>query len=152
MLGDVTMDKNKSLKVAYAMTYVFLFILIVLAIALPLLVTWYVEYKGRSASLPTTILVTCYPCVPFVGASLVFLKKLIKNARNDKTFSKGSIRCLKNISYCFIIIAVITLVAGRYYMPFYIVGATFAFLSLVIFALKAIFIDIEEKIADYKQK
>ena len=35
----------------------FLSILIILAIALPFLVMWYVEYKGRSESLFTTILV-----------------------------------------------------------------------------------------------
>jgi len=138
------MDKNKSLKTALIITYIFFFILIALAIALPVLVTWYVEFKGRSASLPTTILVTCYPCVPFTGASLIFLKNLIKNAQKNETFSQGSIRCLKNISACFFIIAVITLVAGRYYMPFYIVGATFAFLSLVIFSLKAIFMNVAE--------
>ncbi len=148
MLGVDQMDKNKSLKIALIITNLFFLILIALAIALPMLVTWYVEYKGKSASLPTTILVTCYPCVPFTGASLIFLKRLINNSRKNETFSPSSIRCLKNISACFFIIAVITLVAGRYYMPFYIVGATFAFLSLVIFSLKAIFMNVASEIED----
>ena len=95
------MYNNKSLRIAHIITDLFFVILIILAIALPFLVTWYVEYKGRSESLFTTILVTCYPCVPFVGASLLFLRRLIKNARNDQTFSQSSIRCLKDISACF---------------------------------------------------
>lgn len=139
------MYNNKSLRIAHIITDLFFVILIVLAIALPFLVTWYVEYKGRSESLFTTILVTCYPCVPFVGASLLFLRTLIKNARNDKTFSQSSIKCLKNISACFFIIAIITLVAGRFYLPFYIVGITFAFLSVLLYAIKAIFITVTEK-------
>ena len=138
------MDKHKSLRIAHIITDLFFVLLIILSICLPLLVTWYVEFKGRSASLFTTILVTCYPCVPFAGASLLFLRRLIKNARKDEIFSPSSIRCLKNISACFIIISVITLVAGRFYLPFYIVGVTFAFLSLLIFAIKAIFMDMEK--------
>ncbi len=139
------MYNNKSLRIAHIITDLFFVILIILAIALPFLVTWYVEYKGRSESLFTTILVTCYPCVPFVGASLLFLRRLIKNARNDQTFSQSSIRCLKDISACFFIIALITLVAGRFYLPFYIVGITFAFLSVLLYAIKAIFMTVSEK-------
>lgn len=138
------MNRYKSLKLAHIITNLFFILLIILAIALPFLVTWYVEYKGRSQSLFATILVTCYPCVPFVGASLLFLRKLIKNAQKNETFSASSVRCLKNISLCFAIISLITLVAGRFYLPFYIVGITFAFLSLMIFTIKAIFMDMEQ--------
>lgn len=139
------MYNNKSLRIAHIITDLFFALLIILAVALPFLVTWYVEYKGRSESLFTTILVTCYPCVPFLGASLLYLRRLIKNARNDNTFSQSSVRCLKNISACFFIIALITLVAGRFYLPFYIVGITFAFLSVLLFAMKAIFASVIEK-------
>jgi len=138
------MYNNRTLRIAHIITDLFFALLIILAIALPFLVTWYVEYKGRSESLFTTILVTCYPCVPFVGASLLFLRRLIKNARNGNTFTANSIRCLKNISACFMIIAIITLVAGRFYLPFYIVGITFAFLSLLLYAIKAIFMTVEQ--------
>lgn len=139
------MDKVKTLRIAHIITDVFFVLLIILSISLPFLVTWYVEFKGRSASLFTTILVTCYPCVPFAGASLLFLRKLIKNARKNEIFSANSIRCLKNISACFIIISLITLVAGRFYLPFCIVGITFAFLSLLIFSIKAIFMNVEQE-------
>ena len=86
---------NKSLKAAIILTYIFMAILVVLVIALPMLVTWYVEIRGKSASLPTTMMVTCYPCAPFTGISLFCLKKLLKNAINDELFSLSSIRCLR---------------------------------------------------------
>lgn len=140
------MDKSKTLKIALALTYIFLFLLIVVAIALPMLVTWYVEIKGRHASLPTTILVTCYPCAPFTAAILIYVKNLIKNALQDNILDESSVGYLKRISLCSLVISLITLFAGRYYLPFYIVGATFAFLALLVFAFRGIFITAKEKL------
>ncbi|MBQ1988948.1 MAG: DUF2975 domain-containing protein [Clostridia bacterium] len=135
---------NKSLKAAIILTYIFMAILVVLVIALPMLVTWYVEIRGKSASLPTTMMVTCYPCAPFTGISLFCLKKPLKNAINDELFSLSSIRCLKYIAVSCAVITVITLIAGRYYLPFYIVGATFAFLGLLAFSFMAVLQNHEE--------
>lgn len=135
---------NKSLKAAIILTYIFMAILVVLVIALPMLVTWYVEIRGKSASLPTTMMVTCYPCAPFTGISLFCLRKLLKNAINDELFSLSSIRCLKYIAVSCAVITVITLIAGRYYLPFYIVGATFAFLGLLAFSFMAVLQNHEE--------
>ena len=132
------MNNNKSLKSAIILTDVFICILFILVVSLPMLVTWYVEIKGRSPSLPTTILVTCYPCAPFTGLSLLCLRKLLKNALLDEIFSVSSIRCLKYMSIACALIALITLIAGRYYLPFYIVGATFAFISLIAFGFMGV--------------
>lgn len=134
------MDKNKLLKISVIAIDIFFIILLVLAASLPMLVTWYVEVRGRDASLPTTILVTCYPCAPFTGASLLYLRKIIRNTQKGEIFTQDNIKSLRNISICCCVISLITLFAGRFYLPFYIVGATFAFLSLVIFALRSIFI------------
>lgn len=140
------MDKSKTLKIALTLTYIFLFLLIVVAISLPMLVTWYVEFKGRSASLPTTILVTCYPCAPFTAAILIYVSRLIKNALAGEVFSESNAGYLKRISLCGLVISLITLFAGRYYLPFYIVGATFAFFALIVFAFRSIFIEAKSKL------
>ncbi len=132
------MEKNKSLKLAIILTDIFLFILVVMVIALPSLVTWYVEIKGKSPSLPTTILVTCYPCAPFTGISLYCLRRILKNTLKSELFSENSDVCFRRISLSCAIIALITLFAGRYYLPFYIVGGTFAFLSLLSYCFRAI--------------
>ena len=134
------MDKNKLLKISVIATDIFFVILIVIAFLLPMLVTWYVEIRGREASLPTTILVTCYPCAPFTGAALLYLRKVVKNTQKGEIFTDGNIKILRNISICCCVISLITLFAGRYYLPFYIVGATFAFLSLLVFVFRSIFI------------
>ena len=134
------MDKNKLLKTIIILIDIFFLILIVLAVSLPMLVTWYVEVRGREPSLPTTIFVTCYPCAPFTGAALLYLRKVVKNTKKNEIFTEDNIKSLRNISICCCIISLITLVAGRFYLPFYIVGATFAFLSLIVFALRSVFI------------
>lgn len=140
------MDKIKSIKLSIALTHVFFWILIIFVIALPWGVSWYVDTMGRSQSLATTIMVTCYPCVPFAASTLICLRRLLKNVLADNLFHHSSIRYLGFISAFCLTIAVITIIAGRFYLPFYIVATTFAFLSLLTFALKNAFaIEAERK-------
>ncbi len=130
---------NKYIKVSIILTNIFLLILFFFTITLPFLVTWYADIMGRSSTLATTVMVTCYPCVPFAATILITLKKLLKTALNGNIFSNESVVYLKNIAICCIVIAVITLIGGNFYLPFLIVGATFSFLSLLLYALRGIF-------------
>ena len=131
------MDKIKSIKISIAVTNIFLIILVVFSVALPWMVSWYVEKMHRSATLATTVLVTCYPCAPFAGACLVFLRKLLKNVLKSGLLLEENFKLMKKIIFCCIIIAAITLVAGKFYMPFFIVSATFTFVALLLFGLRA---------------
>lgn len=138
--------EKKYIKLSLIITNIFIAILLVFTVTLPFLVTWYAETMNRSETLATTVMVTCYPCVPFAASLLLLLKKLLKNALEDKLISESSIEYLKNIAICCIIVAVITLIGGNFYLPFLIVGATFAFLSLLLFALRSVFAaEIEKK-------
>ena len=132
------MNTTKLIKVALFITYIFMGILLVLTVALPWLVTWYVEVMGRAESLPATVMVTCYPCIPFSFGILIFFKRILKNSLKDKFFSENTILQLKRISFCSFIIALITVIAGKFYMPFYIVGVTFVFLSYIVYVFISI--------------
>ncbi len=132
------MKKLNPVKLAITVTTVFLIVLIAFAVMLPWLVTWYVQLAGRHESLATTMMVTCYPCAPFTAIVLLTLRKLLKNI-DIKNFNKTeNSKLLKYMSISCLIIAAITLIAGRYYLPFYIVAATFMFLSLIIYAFKSV--------------
>lgn len=131
------MDKIKSIKIAIAVTNIFLCILVVFSVALPWMVSWYVETMNRSVSLAATVLVTCYPCAPFAGACLIFLRKLLKGVLKNGLMREENFSLLKKITVCCIIIAVITLIAGKFYLPFLIVSATFTFVALLLFGLRA---------------
>ncbi len=130
---------NKAIKISLWVTNIFFAILVIFSACLPWMVSWYVEVMHRSQTLATTILVTCYPCAPIAAALLLFLRKLIKNTQKEALISEKNITQLKKMSFCCIFIAIITLIAGKFYLPFLIVGATFAFLSLLLFTLKGLF-------------
>ncbi len=131
------MDKIKSIKISIIVTNIFIALLCVFVVGLPWMVTWYVEEMGRSTTLAATVLITCYPCAPFVGAILVFLRKLLKRVLTKGLLNEENFALIKKIVICCIIVAAITLVAGIFYMPFYLVGATFVFIALLLFALRA---------------
>ena len=133
------MDKIKSIKLSIFFTHIFFWLLVAFTIALPKAVIWYVETMGREKSLPTTIMVTCYPCVPFAAASLICLRRLLRNVLLDNLFHESSIRYLGFISAFCLIIALITIIGGKFYLPFFIVSATFTFLALLVFALRNAF-------------
>ncbi len=132
------MKKFNPIKLAIIVTTIFLAVLIGFTILLPWLVTWYVQIAQRHEGLVTTVMVTCYPCAPFTAVVLLTLRKLLKNI-DVKNFNKAeNSKLLKYMSISCLIIAAITLIAGRYYLPFYIVAATFMFLALIIYAFKSI--------------
>jgi len=140
------MDKIKSIKIAIWVTVVFMFLLGVFIIGLPWMITWYVEKMGRSQSLAATVLITCYPCAPFAAGSLIFLRKLLKNVLEIGLLKEENFKLLKKIMICCIIISAITLVAGKFYMPFLIVSATFIFLALLLFGLRAaLYVTVKEE-------
>lgn len=132
------MKKLDTIKFSIILTTVFLVVLVAFAVMLPWLVTWYVQLAQRHESLATTMMVTCYPCAPFTAVVLLSLRKLLKNIQQKKLDKVQNSKLLKYMSISCLIISVITLIAGRYYLPFYIVAATFMFLSLIIFAFKSI--------------
>lgn len=123
------------------LTDIFLCLLVLVALSLPFLVTWYVEYTGRLESLATTIMVTCYPCAPFTGLALFYLRKVLKNVQKGEYSNPENVKNLKYMSLCCIMVALITLIAGRFYLPFFLVAGTFLFLALLIFVFRNIFIN-----------
>ncbi len=132
------MNKLNSVKFSIILTTVFLVLLIAFSVMLPWLVTWYVQIAGRNETLATTIMVTCYPCAPFTAVILLSLRKLLKNISNNNFDKAKNTKLLKYMSISCLVISVITLISGRYYLPFFIVAATFLFLSVIIFAFKSL--------------
>ena len=132
------MKKINLIKLSIILTTIFLAVLIAFAVMLPWLVTWYEQIAGRHESLATTMLVTCYPCAPFTAIVLLTLRKLLKNIDQKILNKDQNLKLLKYMAISCVIISAITLIAGRYYLPFYIVAATFLFLALIIFAFRSI--------------
>ena len=132
------MDK-KALKLAIWLTNIFGLLLVAFAVALPWAVTWYVETMGRPQTLPTVIMVTCYPCVPFVAGILLYIRRIIKSILKEHLFQIDNVVYFNRISIFCIAIAIITFIGGNFYLPFLIVGTTFSFISFITFVFKTVF-------------
>ncbi len=136
------MKKKHTIKFSIMLTDIFMCLLVLVAISLPFLVTGYVEWKGRLESLATTIMVTCYPCAPFTWLTLFYLRKVLKNILKYDEKNPDNIKYLKYMALCCVIISLITLVAGKFYLPFFLVAGTFLFLALLIYVFRNIFITV----------
>ena len=129
-------NARKSAMLSLVLTYVFMVLLVIGMIALPMLVTWYVEYKGREASLPTTIMLTLYPCAPFAAYALWTLQSVLKNILNRKAFTVKTSSGLGRISWCAFAIMAIMLFSGRFYLPFYVCAMCAGFMGLILRVFK----------------
>ena len=135
------MKKSNTIKFSIMLTEIFMLLLIILAASLPFLTTWYVEHFSRHENLATTIMVTCYPCAPFVWLMLFYLRRVLKKIDKGDYQNPKNKKHLKYMAISCIIVAGITLVAGRFYLPFFLVAGTFLFLALIIFVFRNIFIN-----------
>lgn len=141
------MDKIKSIKISIAVTTAFIVLLAIFTVSLPWLISWYVEIKGRSQTLAATVLITCYPCAPFAAGALFFLRKLLKNVLSIGLLNETNFKLMKKIVVCCLIIAFVTLIAGKFYMPFLLVSATFVFVAILLFGLRAaLYVTMREEI------
>ena len=108
--------------------------LLFLLFALPDLVSWYISLQNRSLNLATVVMLTFYPCLPFAFYSLTSCRNLLKRFLKGDILTKKNVTSLTHIVYCLGVIALITLVAGFFYMPFFIAaGATAVSLLPILF-------------------
>ena len=135
-------------------SYIAMGLLLVAIIFLPFLVTWYVETKGRSQSLATTVMLTCYPLSPFAAVALYSLSRVMKNIISGNFFCRKNIIWMRRISYCCFIAAAGMIFAGFFYMPFFIAGAAAGFCGLLSLCMAGIFISItpEEELKFMKEE
>ena len=130
---------RKSAKLSLFVTYVFMAALLLCVIFLPMVVTWYVEVRGRDQTLPTTIMLTCYPLVPFAAIVLLSLRRLLINLLSGLVIGEQNIKMLKRISICCLAAGLILIFVGHRYMPFYIAGIAAAACSLIVSVIQNLF-------------
>lgn len=133
------MKTQKSLKISLAIINISIIALFALAIALPWLVTWFVEVRHKDGGLPAVVMLTCYPSLPFAAGALFNIRKLLKNCIGGLVFGDQNITCLKKVCVCCLAGAAITLVAGCFYMPFYVVSIAAAGCALIVKVIKDLF-------------
>lgn len=131
-------DYKKKVKFTLIVTYIAMFLLLLFVIFLPLLAQYFVEVRSKDKALASTILLTCYPCVPFAALTLFSLRKLLKNVLNGLILGDSNIKALRIITICLALAGVIMFAGGFFYMPFFISGAAAIICSLIVYVLSSV--------------
>ena len=129
---------KRSTKVALIVTYVFMLLLAAFTITLPWIVRWYVEVRGRSTDLFATIMLATYPCVPLAAIVLYSLRKLLKNILSGNIFHSENAGHLLAMSNSCFLASVIMIIAGIFYMPFYIAGAAAICMAFIVRIMRVV--------------
>ena len=125
-------NTRKSLYLTLILTYIASAILIISVFAVPSIVTWYVEYKGREATLPTTFMLTFYPCTPFAAYAVWQMRSIIKRCIKGEVFTERNVTSLRRLSWCSYAIMAIMLISARAYIPFFICAVCAGFIGLTV--------------------
>ncbi len=127
---------KRSAKIALIASYVFVVLLIAFTVSLPWLTRWYVEDRGRSADLFATIMLATYPCVPLAAITLISLIKVLKNILAGKVFLFENTGHLLAISNSCFLAGLVMIIAGFFYMPFFIAGGAAICMALIVRAMR----------------
>ena len=128
-------DYKASVKVALWLVYAAIVLVALVTVFFPFPVEWFVEIRGKDVNLATTIMIVYYPCIPFAFAFLIALRNLLSNLLSGLIFGDANNKHLKVVCVCCAFAALIMLLGGFRYMPFWISGlaaAAGALLTLVI--------------------
>ena len=109
------------------------------AATLPWLTDWYIRKTGRKEELRTVIMTVCYICLPAALAALYSLIRLLKNILDGEIFIQGNVLHLRLLSWYCGAVSLITLAAGYFYLPFYLVGLAAIFFTLILRVIKNVF-------------
>ncbi len=133
------LSQPKSAKLSLYLTDIIFAALTLIAIFLPKLAMWYICIANRPLKLFKLILITCYICLPFAIWALVSLRKLLKNILKGEIFIQNNINQLNFLFICCLLVCIITIISGFFYMPFLIVGIAAGFFSLILRVIKNVF-------------
>ena len=136
-------NQNRSVKLSLAVCIAFCVGLTAALFAGPWVVKlWFHSYRGwgeNSEALSRMLKLfklTFYPCSVFGYVTLFSLISLLKNIKKGIVFTTSNVRHLRRISWCCIIVCLITLTAGVQYVPFLFVSVAAGFVGLMLRVVK----------------
>ncbi len=131
------MKTKNSAKILLIITYFLFVALVAFAVLLPYGATWYTEKMHRSEKLPTVLMCTCYPCLPFAFYALLSIKRIAKSILDGSVLTKKTLKNIYVIGICCFIAGLIMIFVGLLeYFPFFVVscGAFFCTVISKVFA------------------
>lgn len=130
---------NFSVKLTLGLVYAAMVVTAALTVSFPFLVQWFVEVRHKDPNLATSIMIVFYPCIPFAIAFLTALRNLLVNLKKGLVLGDANIRHLKVIALCCLGAAIIMILGGFKYMPFWISGIAAAAGALLTAVIEKVF-------------
>lgn len=103
---------------------------------------WFRIYRGWAenteamARMLTLFKICFYPCAGLGFVTLYSLIRLLLNIKKDSIFVVPNVKYLRRISWCCIIVSLITLAAGVFYIPYVFVSIAAGFMGLMLRVVK----------------
>ncbi len=95
---------------------------------------------GQALAMIKRVFLSCfYPCAALSSIILYVLLKLLFNLKNERVFIFKNITYLKIISYCLLLVGIITFAGGFFYMPCMFVAAAGLFTGMLLRVVKNVF-------------
>ena len=103
---------------------------------------WFHIYRGWSENgeamtrMLTLFKVCFYPCACLGFVTIYSLIRLLLNIKQDAIFITPNVRYLRRISWCCIVVSLITLAAGVMYLPYLFICIAAGFVGLMLRVVK----------------
>ncbi len=131
--------KNRSAKLSLIFVLIFSVLLTGLLFGAPALLRWYIEATNRPESMLLPVLVTFYCVVPLAAGTIGCLLCLLRSICQNQVFTLQNVRWLRLISWFVSIAALVFFAAGFFYLPFFILAVSAAFVALIVRVVKNCF-------------
>lgn len=113
--------------------------LVGLCVLMPWLADWYYADLRGLPQVADVVTVTYYLCVPVAATAIYFLARLLINIRAGSVFTGRNVSMLRGLSWCCVAAAMITAVAGCWYLPLLIIFAAAGFMAIILRVVKNAF-------------
>ena len=133
------MNKQKSITAAKILIAVFLVVLVLMLAAAPMVTRWYVQLRGVSAGVQTTILLCWYLCTVPAALALWRLWRILSRIGEGEPFDRRNVRDMITVSWCALACTVICGAGVFGYAPFILVVMAMLFLFIIVRVTAACF-------------
>ncbi len=138
--GTNFMIKSKWSAIITAILCLMIFVALIVMIAvMPSIADWYYNTLRKGAAGDgKPLLYAFYCCVPAAFLAIYHIIRLMLNIQKGQVFELRNVTHLRFLSWCCAYVAVVTFVAGIFYLPLFIISFAAVFVCLCIRVLRLV--------------
>ena len=137
--GNTMWNRSKSLRLTIVCTWLFMALLLAAVVFAPQIAYWYFSGRENSQFYCQLFCIVVYVSAAPSAVLLLYLNRLLSRIHKGEFFSEANIFSLSLISWCSFCVAIVTLLAGLFYLSFLLVAVAFAFIGLIVRVVKNVF-------------